>query len=280
MKIGEKIREARRSLNLTQEQLSGDKITRNMLSAIECDKASPSLQTLEYLCSRLNIPIAYLLTDEADLFIYRKSLIMKDVRTLYSEAKFQELIELISSLGDIDDELAYVLSIAHLKLGRRSVLTGALVTAKFHLSSALEYANKTVFDTSSIEMLVCLYSALCENIQSPMLELDAAKYEKYFYEITDVELFKYVSSDPAYIFKDENFAKHRDAKDLMKNRKYTEAMKLLSEIEKNKNPDTYNAHLMFMVYTDMEACAKQLMDFESAYKYASRRLSMIEGFKT
>ena len=57
MKIGEKIREARIERGLTQSEVAADKITRNMLSAIESGKASPSLDTLLHISSRLDIPV-------------------------------------------------------------------------------------------------------------------------------------------------------------------------------------------------------------------------------
>ena len=42
MTLGQKIREARQSKGMTQKELVGDYITRNMLSKIENDSAIPS----------------------------------------------------------------------------------------------------------------------------------------------------------------------------------------------------------------------------------------------
>ena len=47
MTLGEKIRQVRLERGLTQEQLAGDRITRNQLSQIENDLAQPSMRTLE-----------------------------------------------------------------------------------------------------------------------------------------------------------------------------------------------------------------------------------------
>ena len=49
MELGDKLRQARLDAGLTQRQLCGDRITRNMLSQIENGLARPSMQTLRYL---------------------------------------------------------------------------------------------------------------------------------------------------------------------------------------------------------------------------------------
>ena len=59
MNLGSRIREARLEAGLSQRQLCGDIITRNMLSLIENGSAVPSLQTLEALAWRLQRPMGY-----------------------------------------------------------------------------------------------------------------------------------------------------------------------------------------------------------------------------
>lgn len=65
MTLGEKLRQARLERGLTQAQVAGDQITRNMLSQLESDSASPSVRTLEYLASVLNVRVGWLLGDPA-----------------------------------------------------------------------------------------------------------------------------------------------------------------------------------------------------------------------
>ena len=66
MELGEKILQARLALGLSQRQLCGDTITRNMLSRIEHGMAKPSMGTLQILSQRLGKPISYFLEEEAD----------------------------------------------------------------------------------------------------------------------------------------------------------------------------------------------------------------------
>ena len=51
MELGEKLRLARQEAGLSQRQLCGDVITRNMLSQIENGSAKPSMETLRYSAS-------------------------------------------------------------------------------------------------------------------------------------------------------------------------------------------------------------------------------------
>lgn len=65
MELGEKLRQARLEAGLSQRQLCGDTITRNMLSLIENGVAKPSMDTLMQLAARLEKPVSYFLEENA-----------------------------------------------------------------------------------------------------------------------------------------------------------------------------------------------------------------------
>ena len=65
MELGEKLRQARVEAGLSQRQLCGEIITRNMLSQIEHGTARPSMDTLKHLASRLGKPLSYFLEEDA-----------------------------------------------------------------------------------------------------------------------------------------------------------------------------------------------------------------------
>jgi len=67
MTLGEKIKQARLEAQLSQRELCGDVITRNMLSQIENGSARPSMDTLRYLASRLQKSVSYFLEEDAVL---------------------------------------------------------------------------------------------------------------------------------------------------------------------------------------------------------------------
>ena len=65
MELGEKLKQARLEAGLSQRQLCGDAITRNMLSQIENGGAKPSMGTLRYLAERLGKSVSWFLEEDA-----------------------------------------------------------------------------------------------------------------------------------------------------------------------------------------------------------------------
>jgi len=65
MELGDKLRQARIEAGLSQRQLCGEEITRNMLSLIENGNAKPSMDTLRYLAGRLGKPVSHFLDEDA-----------------------------------------------------------------------------------------------------------------------------------------------------------------------------------------------------------------------
>ena len=64
MELGKRLKEVRLAQGLSQRQLCGDEITRNMLSQIENGSAKPSMDTLRYLANRLGKPVSFFLEEQ------------------------------------------------------------------------------------------------------------------------------------------------------------------------------------------------------------------------
>ena len=139
-------------------------------------------------------------------------------------------------------------------------------------------AKLTCYDTAEIETTVPLYLSVANNIGAPLLEFDSKAYEINYAKSYDYDFFKYVTMDFDYKFENEYYGKHLYAKQLLKKYSYYEAIAVLREIEESKN-DVYNACVLFGVYSDLEVAFRQIGDFENAYRYASKKLSLISAFK-
>ena len=278
MELGKKIRLVRLEKHMKQSDVASDKITRNMLSAIENGKATPSLDTLVYIAEKLELPIHYLLSDSIDAAEYRKSELMPIIKKAYKNRNYTECIDLLEDLGVVDDETAFILTSSHFELGVAAAKNGAFITADRHLILADEYSSKTIYDTASIRYRIPLYLSFVRNVNAPLLDFDKDAFMDKMLTCSDYEFFKYVCNDWEYPYSNPLFKKHAEAKCRIKERKYYEAIKILSEIAEAKSDFEYNAYLMYGVYADLDNCYKQVLDFENAYKYVTKKISMLEGF--
>ena len=280
MTLGEKIKKARKNAGVTQYALAGDKITRNMLSAIENGSATPSFDTLRYLAKQLDLPLSYLLCDDDNLFMHNKNQCIEKIRLFLRCKEYKSCIELVKKLDGYDDEIALILTECYAKYGRALLLNGSHASAMECFEKALFYSKNTIYDTSGFEGVLPMYFAICKNVNAPLLEFDCDAFEKNAKKNTDYEFFKYVSLDYSYDYKNEAFKAHLEAKRLIKERNYGAALSILSDIVENKRYGEYNSYLIYSIYHDMEGCYRQLFDFENAYRYSSKRISLMEGFKS
>ena len=88
MELGEKLRQARMDAGLSQRQLCGEVITRNMLSLIEHGSAKPSMETLKLLAARLGKPVSYFLDEEA--VTSPNQSVMESASRLYDRKEYEE----------------------------------------------------------------------------------------------------------------------------------------------------------------------------------------------
>ena len=280
MTIGEKIKSERKKRGLTQSELAGDAVTRNMISLIEKDAANPSLDTLRKIADRLDLPLSYLISDGDDAFYYAKRDAMDGIKAAYRAKSYTTVISRIEKLEKTDDELAYLLTEAYFELGKKAVTSGSLVSAIKYFRKSIDNAAATVYSTERITALTRMYLAVAYNVQAPLLEFDKDAYSASLSESYDLEFYNYLTLNFDYDYKSSVFALHLKAKKLIKEKDYTLAADILSGIELSKRSGEYNAYVIFGIYSDLELCYKQLCDFEKAYKYSSKRLSLLEGFKS
>lgn len=278
MNIGEKIKSARKAKKMTQTELSRGIVTRNMLSAIESGAANPSLDTLVKISKKLSLPASYFLSENDDVYFYKKSQEMDKIISALRAKNYKSVIDRALSLGAEDDEISYILAYSYFKLAENAVKNGALESVTLYLEKFKEYKKKTEYDLTVQESLSSLYEAIAKNVQSPLLEFNKEKYEEVIGTV-QYEYYKYLLLDYDYPYKTVSYANHIKAKQLIKERKYLDAIPLLLNIADNKNPD-YDAYLIFSVYSDLENCYKQLYDFENAYRYSTKRLSLLESYKS
>ena len=131
MEFGEKLKQARLEAGLSQRQLCGDVITRNMLSQIESGKARPSMATLQYLAGQLGKPVGYFL--EEDTAISPNISLMEQARQAYEARHYQQVLQLLQDYRQpdalFDQEYGYLMALAGLELAAVAMERGDALQA-------------------------------------------------------------------------------------------------------------------------------------------------------
>lgn len=132
MALGELLRQARLDAGLSQRELCGDTITRNMLSQIENGTARPSMATLRYLSVRLGKPLGYFLEEET---LSPEDSAMDKARKAYAEGNFAAVLELVRDIQH-REEGALLYSLAAMGRAEQVLAEGRLPYAAALLKEA------------------------------------------------------------------------------------------------------------------------------------------------
>ena len=140
MNLAEKLKAARLEAGLSQRQLCGDVITRNMLSQIENGAARPSMATLRYLAQRLGKSVSYFLEDQAVVSPNLETI--TQARSAYQEADYAAALAALEDFKEPDDafgeEKKLLEYLALLGLARQALSQGKQPYAKKLLQQAGE----------------------------------------------------------------------------------------------------------------------------------------------
>lgn len=126
MELGERIRQARQEAGLSQRQVCGQVITRNMLSQIEHGAAQPSLDTLRYLAARLGKPVSWLLEEPA--VTSGQAGVVCEARDAYRRGDYRGVAEILESYRTpdtvFDEEVSLLRCLSALGQARQALAAG------------------------------------------------------------------------------------------------------------------------------------------------------------
>lgn len=150
MELGEKLRRSRMEAGLSQRQLCGEMITRNMLSQIEHGSARPSMDTLKYLAARLGKPVSFFLEETA--VVSPNQDIMKAARQLFDTGDFAGAAQILTDYQEPDEvydrEWQLLEKLVRLALAEEAVGAGREPYAREVLERA---AFRTVYCDEELE---------------------------------------------------------------------------------------------------------------------------------
>ncbi len=166
MDLGQKIKQARLESGLSQRQVCGDKLTRNMLSLIENGNARPSMDTLGYLAERLGRPISWFLEERAASSANFEIIL----QARNSEPRqVLELLDRYQSPDEYFDRERYLLeAVSCLSLAGIALEQGQAQTAAALLEQAAQAGARTPYYTEDMERKRLL---LCADAGQPALPL-------------------------------------------------------------------------------------------------------------
>jgi len=146
--LGRRLKAARLAKKMTQSDVVGDFITRNMLSQIESGNATPSMKTLEYLAGVLEIPMERLLADQGGPTEPEAISVLVRAKVLLKEQNYEALLQVKESSSAITDELHALHSIAHLELAKQlsqAQQTEQMQAAVMHARLAIQEAECGIY---------------------------------------------------------------------------------------------------------------------------------------
>ena len=146
MTLGQKLKQTRLARGMTQSQVVGDRITRNMLSQIENDLASPSVGTLEYLASVLNVRLSWLLADEQEEAEAGRT---QRLRELLKSGEYAACLELAPEHAP-DDEQALALAMAAVQCAQRALEAERFDTARHLAQQGLSWNAGSVYESTQL----------------------------------------------------------------------------------------------------------------------------------
>ena len=283
-KLGERIRELRIRLGITQKELAGEKITRNMLSLIESGSASPSVSTLLYIADRLGTSAGYFFTStEEDEGRYFKISIIDDLKTKFREKKYRECQEICESVPKSarDDELSYLAAMSYLYIALESAAIFDMADAASSLAQAQFYAAHSIYADENFLSALEYYKELFRTVCSDAISERLCDYRmcgsfvpmamiRYFTSLLSV---RSVPAEETTFPEEPFYERHIRAAVLLADGKNQEASKLLRELSLDPELPYY---MKFRVLNDLEEAANHIGDFRLAYSSSRRKLELID----
>ena len=257
MDLGQRIKQARLEAGLSQRQLCGEMITRNMLSLIENGAARPSMDTLRYLAARLQKPMGWFLEEPAFsspnfacMAAARKSWQAED-----GEAALEALNQYQAPDEAFDDEKGLLQYLACLSLAERALQEGRKPYA-LHL---LEKAGRAESPYITAGQEQARQLLLAKAGQAASLDMDALALAR---------AEQALSADPRRCLEILQAADHKNSAQWLwlagqaqyTLQEYRAAAQCLGAVEAQ----------FPQAIPMLEVCWRELGDFQKAYEYACK----------
>jgi transcriptional regulator with XRE-family HTH domain len=282
MTLGEKMKYIRKKRGLTQQDLAGTLMTRNMISQIERGAATPSLQALEHFAKVLDVDPSVFFDCGLSIEQFENKRQISEIKSYYADKKYAMCIRLsldLSENSDDDYRLMMYDCYYHEGISRfeNSDLSGALEYFRKAESYAEGapfppfYSGRILFMRELIEgylngshiVSVNLFSTLS---QDPDNFFEYALYTILMTLIDNNQIERATAIYDTIRLRNEGYRLHINAKLAAARFNLDRAKALLLSVVERE--DEFSAPFLFDVYEDLERYCKSLEDYETAYRCA------------
>lgn len=279
MELGERIRALRQERGLTQTQLAGDCITRNMLSQIENGSAKPSMKTLEHLAAALGVSVGSLMGSE-------KPASYPETKELLRQNRMQEALEATEREHAGDDEGFLLLSVICAALAEESLCKGELSRGEELAARAISCNAQTLYYSGERESLMLWVQARCMLGRGKSAAGEVKLFRRH-YDAGGWEAKNHLLMAREHLVQHNWQAaereiwtitalpdRHRSEYLYVRGRlcvaqeKYRNALSFLRQAEEQAGEDVL---LLREIWEYLELCCKELEDYKGAYEYAAKR---------
>ena len=262
MTIGERLKQARLAAGLSQRQLCGDTITRNMLSQIENGVARPSMDTLQTLARRLNKPVSFFLEEADDP--------NQTARECFRKGDYEgvrKALEGVQTGENEQDEYYLLKALTCLELAERAVAEGRQPYAVSLLEDAERANRQTPYFVPTLEYRRLLLLAKAKPEEAERILAAIPPDDSQLFLRAKVALSRAEGARAAAIL---DAAQDQTSKQwhLLRGRaafaqgEYRTAAECFHRVEEAGDP---------CVYSWLERCYQQLEDYKMAYYYACKQ---------
>ena len=265
MTLGEKLLRARQEASLSQRQLCGDVITRNMLSQIEHGTAKPSMETLRYLAARLEKPVSYFLEEDAALS--PNQALMEQARSSWESGAYAEVWLVLKGFRHPDPllewEWNHLSMLSAMAAAKAALQDGKPLYARQLLEEAEQFCRKNPdLERQRLLLLAAVPGADLPGIVGELPSLDEELMLRAEAALAEEKTNR--AEELLAAAEDKTLGKWNllMGKTLMRKKEYRQAVSHLLPAEND-----FSAVCAPL----LETCFRELGDYQKAYEYACKQ---------
>ena len=263
MELGEKLLHARQEAGLSQRQLCGDVITRNMLSLIEHGTARPSMDTLRYLAEKLGKPVSYFL--EEDVVTSANLSLMQQATSAWQAGETEKVRQLLKEYRFPDEtflwQWQYLTTVSTLAAAEQALSDGKNVYAR-QLLEEVEAGNVPELERRRLLLLGRVPGADLPDISRQLPSLDEELLLRSEAALAQADADRAAALLEAAENREDPRWNLLRGRAYLAQAQYAAAADCLQKAE-NQYPKECAAML--------ETCFRELGDFKRAYEYACKQ---------